>query len=175
MIDALNGANINVGANTVNIGPQSAVIRSVGQIRSMDDIRHTMLVMRDGAPVLVGDVATITVGYEPRLGIAGHDGDNDIVEGIVLMRRGAETLPTLRAVKQAVAEINALGPAAARREDRAHLRPQRAGRRHDPHRAAQHGDGRLAHLLHPVAVPRRPAQRPDRVGHHSRSRCCSPW
>jgi cobalt-zinc-cadmium resistance protein CzcA len=107
VIDALNGANINVGANTVNIGPQSAVIRSVGQIRSMDDIRHTMLVMRDGAPVLVGDVATITVGYEPRLGIAGHDGDNDIIEGIVLMRRGAETLPTLRAVKQAVAEINA--------------------------------------------------------------------
>src|SRR5690349_7490384 len=107
VIDALNGANINVGANTVNIGPQSAVIRSVGQIRSMDDIRHTMLVMRDGAPVLVGDVANITVGYEPRLGIAGHDGDNDIVEGIVLMRRGAETLPTLRAVKQAVAEINA--------------------------------------------------------------------
>jgi cobalt-zinc-cadmium resistance protein CzcA len=107
VIDALNGANINVGANTVNIGPQSAVIRSVGQIRSMDDIRHTMLVMRDGAPVLVGDVATITVGYEPRLGIAGQDGDNDVVEGIVLMRRGAETLPSLRAVKQAVAEINA--------------------------------------------------------------------
>src|SRR5690349_19549564 len=107
VIDALNGANINVGANTVNIGPQSAVIRSVGQIRSMDDIRHTMLVMRDGAPVLVGDVANITVGYEPRLGIAGQDGDNDIVEGIVLMRRGAETLPSLRAVKQAVAEINA--------------------------------------------------------------------
>ncbi len=106
VLDALNGANINVGANTVNIGPQSAVIRSVGQIRSMDDIRHTMLVMRDGAPVLVGDVATITVGYEPRLGIAGHDGDHDIVEGIVLMRRGAETLPTLRAVKQAVEEIN---------------------------------------------------------------------
>jgi cobalt-zinc-cadmium resistance protein CzcA len=107
VIDALNGANINVGANTVNIGPQSAVIRSVGQIRSMDDIRHTLLVMRNGAPVLVGDVAGITVGYEPRLGIAGHDTDNDIVEGIVLMRRGAETLPTLRAVKQAVAEINA--------------------------------------------------------------------
>jgi cobalt-zinc-cadmium resistance protein CzcA len=63
--------------------------------------------MRDGAPVLVGDVANITVGYEPRLGIAGQDSDNDIVEGIVLMRRGAETLPSLRAVKQAVAEINA--------------------------------------------------------------------
>ena len=47
VLDALNGANVNVGANTVNIGPQSAVIRSVGQIRSMDDIRNTMLVVRD--------------------------------------------------------------------------------------------------------------------------------
>jgi cobalt-zinc-cadmium resistance protein CzcA len=47
------------------------VIRSVGQIRSMDDIRHTMLTVRDGAPILVGDVATVTVGFEPRLGIAG--------------------------------------------------------------------------------------------------------
>jgi cobalt-zinc-cadmium resistance protein CzcA len=106
VLDALNGANVNVGANTVNIGPQSAVIRSIGQIRSMDDIRHTMLTVRDGAPVLVSDVATITVGFEPRLGIAGHDGDDDIVEGIVLMRRGAETMPTLRSVEAAVEKIN---------------------------------------------------------------------
>jgi cobalt-zinc-cadmium resistance protein CzcA len=106
VIDALNGANINVGANTVNIGPQSAVIRSVGQIRSMEDIRHTMVVVRDGSPVLISDVATVTVGFEPRLGIAGHDKDDDIVEGIVLMRRGAQTLPTLRGVEQEVARIN---------------------------------------------------------------------
>jgi len=106
VLDALNGANVNVGANTVNIGPQSAVIRSVGQIRSMEDIRNTMLLVRDGAPVLVSDVANVTVGFEPRLGIAGHDGDDDVVEGIVLMRRGAETLPTLGAVKAAVEKIN---------------------------------------------------------------------
>jgi cobalt-zinc-cadmium resistance protein CzcA len=48
VLDALNGANINVGANTVNLGPQSAVIRSVGQIRTMADIGHTMLTVRDG-------------------------------------------------------------------------------------------------------------------------------
>ena len=106
VLDALNGANINVGANTVNLGPQSAVIRSVGQIRTMADIGHTMLTVRDGSPVLVSDVATITVGNEPRLGVAGHDNDDDIVQGIVLMRRGAETLPTLRAIKKEVERIN---------------------------------------------------------------------
>jgi cobalt-zinc-cadmium resistance protein CzcA len=107
VLDALNGANINVGANTVNLGPQSAVIRSVGQIRTMADIGHTMLTVRDGSPVLVSDVATVTVGNLPRLGVAGHDDDDDIVQGIVLMRRGAETLPTLRAVEKEVDRINA--------------------------------------------------------------------
>jgi len=106
VIDALNGANINVGANTVNLGPQSAVIRSVGQIRSIDDINHTMVLVRDGSPILISDVAKVTVGFEPRLGIAGHDDDNDIVEGIVLMRRGAQTLPTLRGVEREVQRIN---------------------------------------------------------------------
>jgi cobalt-zinc-cadmium resistance protein CzcA len=106
VLDALTGANINVGANTINLGPQSAVIRSVGQIRTMDDIRHTMLTVRDGAPVLVSDVATISVGHEPRLGVAGHDDDDDVVQGIVLMRRGAKTMQTLRLVEAEVDKIN---------------------------------------------------------------------
>src|SRR3954452_12973377 len=85
VLDGLNNANINVGANTVNIGPQSAIVRSVGQIRSMDDIRGTMVAAHNGAPILVSDVATVTVGNQPRLGIAGQNEDNDIVQGIVLM------------------------------------------------------------------------------------------
>ncbi|MCA0248510.1 MAG: CusA/CzcA family heavy metal efflux RND transporter [Proteobacteria bacterium] len=106
VLDGLNNANINVGANTVNIGSQSAIVRSVGQIRSMDDIRNTMLTVRDGAPVLVSDVATVTVGNQPRLGIAGQNDDNDVVQGIVLMRRGAETMPTLTGVLAEVDKIN---------------------------------------------------------------------
>ncbi|MBN9087827.1 MAG: efflux RND transporter permease subunit [Reyranella sp.] len=106
VLDGLNNANINVGANTVNIGSQSAIVRSVGQIRSMDDIRNTMLTVRDGAPILVSDVATVTVGNQPRLGIAGQNEDNDIVQGIVLMRRGAETMPTLQGVLAEVDRIN---------------------------------------------------------------------
>ncbi len=106
VLDALNGANVNVGANTVNLGPQSAVIRSVGQIRSMHDIRHTMIGVRNGSPVLVSDVATVSVGFQQRLGICGQDSVDDIVQGIVLMRRGAKTLPTLNAVEREVERIN---------------------------------------------------------------------
>ena len=109
VLEGLTNANINVGANTVNIGSQSAIVRSVGQIKSLDDIRSTMLTARDGAPVLVSDVATVTIGNQPRLGIAGQNDDDDIVQGIVLMRRGAETLPTLTGVLAEVEKINTSG------------------------------------------------------------------
>ncbi len=109
MLQALNNSNVNVGGQTLNIGPQAAVVRGVGLIHSMDDIRNTMLVSNNGAPVLVNDVATVTVGNQPRLGIAGMDDDNDIVQGIVLMRRGEESLPTLKRVEAEVEKINHLG------------------------------------------------------------------
>jgi cobalt-zinc-cadmium resistance protein CzcA len=109
VLDGLNNANINVGANTVNIGPQSAIVRSVGQIRSIDDIKGTMLASPNGSPVLVSDVANVTVGNQPRLGIAGQNDDDDIVQGIVLMRRGAQTLPTLTGVLAEVDKINNSG------------------------------------------------------------------
>ena len=48
----------------------------------------------------------MTVGNQPRLGIAGQNDDNDIVQGIVLMRRGAETMPTLQGVLAEVDRIN---------------------------------------------------------------------
>ncbi len=106
IIQVLNNSNINVGGQTVNFGPQSAVVRGVGLIHSMDDIRNTMVVASSGAPVLIGDIASVTVGHQPRLGIAGQDDDDDIVEGIILMRRGSESLPTLQRVKAEIDRIN---------------------------------------------------------------------
>ncbi len=106
MLQALNNSNINVGGNTVNIGPQAAVVRGVGLIRSIDDLRNTMLTQSGGNPVLVSDVATVTVGQKPRLGIAGKDADDDIVQGIVLMRRGEQSMPTIKRVEQEVERIN---------------------------------------------------------------------
>ena len=109
MMQTLNNSNINVGGNTVNIGPQVAVVRGVGLIRSMDDLRNTMLTQSNGNPVFVKDVAHVIVGNQPRLGIAGKDGDDDIVQGIVLMRRGEKSMPSITRVKAEVERINASG------------------------------------------------------------------
>jgi cobalt-zinc-cadmium resistance protein CzcA len=109
LLQIIGNSNINVGGNTVNIGPQSAVVRGVGLIRSMDELANTMLTQSGGNPVLVRDVATVAVGNKPRLGIAGVNNDDDVVEGIVLMRREERSLPTIARVEREVEHINASG------------------------------------------------------------------
>ena len=109
VLTALGNANINVGGQTVNFGAQSAVVRGVGLIHSADEIRKTLVSANQGSPVLVGDVAAVSIGNLPRLGIAGIDETNDIVQGIVLMRRGAESVPTIKRVEAEVDKVNDTG------------------------------------------------------------------
>ena len=109
VLQVIGNSNQNVGGQTINIGAQSAVVRGVGLIHSMDDIRDTMLSSSHGTPVLVRDIATVQVNHLPRLGIAGQDADDDIVQGIVLMRRGAKSIPTIRGVEAEVDRINSSG------------------------------------------------------------------
>jgi len=109
VLTALGNANINVGGQTVNFGEQSAVVRGVGLIHSAEEIRKTLIANVQGAPVLIGDVAEVTIGNLPRLGIAGTDESDDIVQGIVLMRRGAESVPTIQRVEAEVEKVNSSG------------------------------------------------------------------
>jgi cobalt-zinc-cadmium resistance protein CzcA len=108
VLQVLNNSNINVGGQTVNFGAQAAIVRGVGLIHSMDQIRDTMITAVNGVPVRIGDIATVSVGHEPRLGIAGQNDDDDIVQGIVLMRRGERSMPTIRRVEAEVEKINSL-------------------------------------------------------------------
>jgi heavy metal efflux system protein len=92
VIAAIGNSNINVGARTLDIGQQSVNVRGLGLIRSLDDINNIVLFQLGGTPILLRDVATAAIGFSPRLGIAGRDGTPEVVEGVVLMRRGEKTL-----------------------------------------------------------------------------------
>jgi cobalt-zinc-cadmium resistance protein CzcA len=109
VLQALGNANINVGGQTVNFGAQSAVVRGVGLIHSADDIRRTLITNNQGAPVVVGDVAEVKIGNLPRLGVAGLNEVDDIIQGIVLMRRGAASVPTIKRVEAEVDKVNQSG------------------------------------------------------------------
>ncbi|MGA2563330.1 MAG: CusA/CzcA family heavy metal efflux RND transporter [Steroidobacteraceae bacterium] len=109
VLQALSNADINVGGQTVNIGPQAVVVRGVGLISSIEGIQHTVIANVNGAPIFISDVADVHIEHLPRLGIAGNDADNDIVQGIVLMRRGAQSVTTIKRVEAEVAKINSTG------------------------------------------------------------------
>jgi heavy metal efflux system protein len=103
---------VEVDRDLVGLGlaaPVGDVVRGVGLIHTMDELRNTMLTVNSGAPIYVRDVATVTVGHESRLGIAGQDNDSDIAQGIVLMRRGVQSLPTIAGVEAEAARINSSG------------------------------------------------------------------
>lgn len=109
VIAALGKSDANVGGQTINFGAQSAIVRGVGLIQSVSGIENVLVGTAGGQPVLLKDVAHVEIGNAPRLGIAGYDGEDDIVQGIVLMQRGAKSMPTIAAVQKEVADINGSG------------------------------------------------------------------
>jgi cobalt-zinc-cadmium resistance protein CzcA len=72
----------------------------------VEDIGDITASATKGVPVRVRDVATVSVGAAPRLGIVGHDDDPDVVEGIVLMRYGGDSLKTIRGIHDRVDTIH---------------------------------------------------------------------
>ncbi|THD58158.1 CusA/CzcA family heavy metal efflux RND transporter [Phenylobacterium sp.] len=109
VIQVIGNSNVNVGGQTVNFGPQAAIVRGIGLIQSVDQLRNTMIASPNGSPVMLSDVAEVSIGHLPRLGVAGQDRDDDIVEGIVLMQRGEKSMPTIRAVEDEVKLLNSSG------------------------------------------------------------------
>jgi len=117
VLTALGNANLNVGGREIRIGQQSINIRGVGLIDDggnddlrqgykVDDIDHVVLAQINGVPVLVRDVAKVSVGYRPRLGILGRDEQDDVVGSIVVMRRTETTADMIPKVKAAIDKLN---------------------------------------------------------------------
>jgi cobalt-zinc-cadmium resistance protein CzcA len=107
LFSAIERGSSNAGGGYVEQGRQQFLIRGIGLLRSPDEILDIVVAERDGAPVLVRNIATLTKGAVPRQGVIGQDGDPDIVTGVVLMRKGENPATVLEAVKQRVAQLNA--------------------------------------------------------------------
>jgi cobalt-zinc-cadmium resistance protein CzcA len=102
---ALAASNQNVGGQRLSVGEQSYTVRGVGLIRSDKDIGDVVVAAPKGLPVRVRDVAEVRLEAALRLGIVGHDEEPDVVQGIVLMRYGAQTKGTLEGVHERVERI----------------------------------------------------------------------
>lgn len=103
--DAIADNNVNAGGGMLDNRQQSMAIRSVGQIRSIEDIGNTVLRSHNGVPVLISDVATIVIGNAPQTGIFGLNEVTGGVQGIVLMRRGENPNEVLANIRDAIEQI----------------------------------------------------------------------
>jgi cobalt-zinc-cadmium resistance protein CzcA len=107
LYSALGRGNANAGGSYVEQGSQQYLVRGIGLLRSADDIGDVVVASRGGTPILVKDIARVAVSAVPRQGVVGQDSDDDVVTGIVLMRKGENPSEVLAALKQRVAELNA--------------------------------------------------------------------
>ena len=106
LLDALGRSNANAGGSYVAQGTQQYAIRGLGLLQSADDLGNVVLASRNGSPVLIRDVAQVKVGAVPRLGTVGQDHDDDVITGIVVMRKGENPSVVLKGVKEKIEELN---------------------------------------------------------------------
>jgi cobalt-zinc-cadmium resistance protein CzcA len=104
---AVAAANANAGGGYLEHGFEKQAVRGVGLFTSVDDIAAVPVATRDGVPIRVQDVGRVAVGGAPREGIVAKDTADDVVEGIVLARKGQNALEVLRRVRAKTAQINA--------------------------------------------------------------------
>ncbi|MGH7230820.1 MAG: efflux RND transporter permease subunit, partial [Nitrospiraceae bacterium] len=93
VLTAIGNSNANVGGNYLTVGAQSYNVRGVGLIDSLDDIENIMVAQKSGTPIFVRNLGAVSVGHQVRLGKVGIDDRDDVVEGVVLLQRGAQALP----------------------------------------------------------------------------------
>ncbi len=106
LLNALERGNSNAGGSYVAQGVQQYAIRGIGLLQSPEDIGRIVVATRNATPILIRDVARVHIGAVPRLGTVGQDGDDDIVTGMVVMRKGENPSEVLKGVKAKVDELN---------------------------------------------------------------------
>lgn len=104
--DAISKSNLNVGGDVIEKNGQAYVVRGLGLLNSIADIENTIINNYNGNPVLVKNVADVTEGSAPRVGQVGLNHQDDVVEGIVVMRKDENPSVVLGAVKEKIEDLN---------------------------------------------------------------------
>jgi cobalt-zinc-cadmium resistance protein CzcA len=106
VFDAVQANNQNAGANFIEHGDSQYIVRGIGLVKDVSDIKNIVLDSRKGTPVRVSDVGTVEIGNEIRQGAVTKDGEGEVVTGIVLKRINENTEQVINRIKAKVAEIN---------------------------------------------------------------------
>jgi cobalt-zinc-cadmium resistance protein CzcA len=106
VVQALSANNANTGGGFYSQGGQFYYVRGLGLVRDTKDIGQVVVASVNGAPVRISDIGEVTMGHAPRLGEFGFQTNDDIVEGVILMRRGEQTQNVLKGVEEKTRQLN---------------------------------------------------------------------
>jgi len=106
LFDAVSKSNVNVGGDVIEQSGQAYVVRGIGVLNNIDEIKNIIVDNFNGTPVFVKTIAEVTESALPRLGQVGRDSDPDVVEGIVVMRKGENPSEVIRDLKEKISNIN---------------------------------------------------------------------
>ncbi|MBL4676047.1 MAG: efflux RND transporter permease subunit [Mucilaginibacter sp.] len=104
--NAVNRSNINVGGDVIEKNNQAFVVRGIGLINNIPEIENIIIKNVNNVPILVKNVADVRESGLPRLGQVGRDKNNDVLEGIVVMRKGENPADVLKLIRAKVVELN---------------------------------------------------------------------
>lgn len=106
LFEAVSKSNINVGGDVIVQGGQAYVVRGIGILNNIDEIKNVVVDNFNGTPVYVKTIAEVAESALPRLGQVGRDLDPDVVEGIVVMRKGENPSEVISKLKEKIKDIN---------------------------------------------------------------------
>ena len=116
---AISKSNVNIGGDIINKNNQAYVVRGIGLLNNINEIKNVVVQNINGIPVLVKDIADVEVSNLPRLGLVGRSdaaldnlgkrkitNEDDVVEAIVIMRKGENPSEVIQAVKEKIGDLN---------------------------------------------------------------------
>jgi cobalt-zinc-cadmium resistance protein CzcA len=104
--NAVSKSNINVGGDVLEQNGQAFIIRGIGLLNDINEIKNVIVTKINGVPILVKNLAEVAETEKPRLGNVKHDNDEDVVEGIIVMRKGENAAEVLNGIHEKVKDLN---------------------------------------------------------------------
>ncbi|MGZ3750711.1 MAG: efflux RND transporter permease subunit, partial [Mucilaginibacter sp.] len=107
LYEAVSKSNVNVGGDVIEQSGQAYVVRGIGLLNNIDEIKNVVINNVKGTPIYVKTIGEVTESALPRLGQVGRDRDPDVVEGIVVMRKGENPSVVIQNLKEKIHDLNA--------------------------------------------------------------------
>lgn len=114
VVEAVEQGNANAGGGVIVRGWEQLYLRGVGLLKDVPDLERIVLKANDGAPVYLRDVAEVVIGAEPRQGAVSRDGKGEVVAGMIIMLKGANSQDVVSRVKESLGRIERTLPEGVR-------------------------------------------------------------